>query len=123
LKRKRWRATAVQDAGAFSNGLRTSRSVLDCASPSAFAARQSAASARRRLALFLREPAGGTGKAARCRPRRNEVKAACRVEATCLVKVKRRREHRRKLTPPNFPRKLRSWRKWLLRNQPLLQPG
>jgi hypothetical protein len=45
---------------------------------------------------------------------KNEVKAACRVEATCLVKVKRRREHRRKLTPSNFPRKLRSWRKRLL---------
>ena len=76
LNRKRWRATAVQDAGAFSNGLRTSRNVLDCASP---------------LALFLRESAGGTGKAARCRPRRTEVKA--------------------ELTPPNFPRKLRAWRK------------
>ena len=33
------------------------------------------------------KPAGGTEKAARCRPRRNEVNAACRVEATCLVKV------------------------------------
>jgi len=38
---------------------------------------------------------------------RNEVKAACRVEATCLVKVKRRREHRRKLTLTDFPRKSR----------------
>src|ERR1035438_3843676 len=47
-------------------------------------------------------------------PRRNEVKAACRVEATCLVKVKRRREHRRKLTLPNFPRKIAAWRKRLL---------
>ena len=88
------------DAGAFSNGLRTSRSVLDCASP---------------LALFLREPAGVTEKAARCWPRQNELKAACRVEATCLVIVKRRREHRRKLTLPNFPRKLRAWRKRPLR--------
>jgi hypothetical protein len=34
------------------------------------------------------------------------MNAACRVEATCLVKVKRRREHRRKLTLINFPRKL-----------------
>ena len=41
------------------------------------------------------------------------MNAACRVEATCLVKVKRRREHRRKLTLSNFPRNLTaSWRKW-----------
>ena len=40
--RKRWRATAVRDAGAFASDPRTSRSVLECASP---------------LALFLREPA------------------------------------------------------------------
>ena len=77
LNRKRWRATAVHDAGAFSNGLRTSRSVLECASP---------------LALFFREPAGVTEKAARCWPRRYAAKAACRVEA----------QHRRKLTPPNY---------------------
>jgi len=47
-------------------------------------------------------------------PERGEVKAACRVEATCLVKVKRRREHRRKLTLTDFPRKIAAWRKRLL---------
>ena len=46
--------------------------------------------------------------------RRNEVNAACRIEATCLVKVKRRREHRRKLTLTNFRRKIAAWRKRLL---------
>jgi hypothetical protein len=48
---KRWRATALQDAGANGENARPTQSVLDCASPSACAARHSAASARRRLAL------------------------------------------------------------------------
>ena len=39
--RKRWRATAVQNADACAGDLRIARSVLECASP---------------LALFLREP-------------------------------------------------------------------
>ena len=32
-ERKRWRATALQDATAFTDGPRTARSVLECASP------------------------------------------------------------------------------------------
>jgi hypothetical protein len=38
-RRKRWRATAVQDAGALANDPRISRSVLDCASPLALCLR------------------------------------------------------------------------------------
>jgi hypothetical protein len=36
FRSKRWRATAVQDAGAFSGDDRISRSVVECASPGAF---------------------------------------------------------------------------------------
>jgi len=56
---KRWRATAVQDAGALFVDSRNARSVLECASPSAYAARHSAASARRRLALWAQRGENG----------------------------------------------------------------
>src|SRR5437773_2060124 len=57
---KRSGTTAVQDAGAFHDNSSAARSVLQCASPSAYAARHSAASARRRLALWAQR--GKTGE-------------------------------------------------------------
>jgi hypothetical protein len=46
------------------------------------------------------------------------MNAAGRVEATCLVKVKRRREHRRKLTLTDFPRKIAAWQRRNIPKQP-----
>jgi hypothetical protein len=50
--RKRRRAAAVQDLSDIFTIHCYARSVVECASPSAYAARHSAASARRRLALW-----------------------------------------------------------------------
>jgi hypothetical protein len=53
-REKRRRAAAVQDASRFALTGEQYERVLECASPSVFAARQSAATARRRLAIGLR---------------------------------------------------------------------
>ena len=55
---KRWRATAVQDAGALADDDRTARSVLDCASPLALFFRKA------ENKLFQRDETKGNGAGA-----------------------------------------------------------
>ena len=56
---ERWRATAVQDAGALADGERTARSVLECASPLALWTSATAKTATGTGALPSNVPVGG----------------------------------------------------------------